>query len=170
MIKECIEREMAIELLNTISNDIEDIPECGLPRDYIEGWQNGLEAAVDKLNGIPPVIRSEKHGQWNPLSLDDQDEGMYVCSECKATEFMIYDDELYEYCPHCGAKMDGSGKSDSWIATSEQLPPENQIVDTKVEDEKGLRNEQQLIFSNNLWWLPDKSMYVYYTPTHWKYC
>ena len=56
-----------------------------------------------------------------------------------------------------------------WIPTSEELPPENQIVDTKVDDEKGVRNEQQLLHSHNLWFLPDKSMYVYYTPTHWKH-
>lgn len=58
--------------------------------------------------------------------------------------------------------------SQIWISTSEQLPPENQIVDTKIDDEKGVRNEQELVYSHNLWFLPDKSMYVYYTPTHWR--
>ncbi len=57
----------------------------------------------------------------------------------------------------------------NWIATAEQLPPENQVVYTKIDDENGIRNETQLIFYKNLWWLPDKSIYVYYTPTHWKY-
>lgn len=70
---------------------------------------------------------------------------------------------------NCGAKMDGKSNIARWIPTAEQLPPENQIVDTKIDDEKGLRNEYQLIFSRNLWWLPDKSMYVYYSPTHWRY-
>lgn len=68
-----------------------------------------------------------------------------------------------------GAKIDGKIKSENWILTAEHLPPENQVVDTKIDDEKGVRNETQLIFCNNLWWLPDKSMYVYYTPTHWRY-
>lgn len=56
-----------------------------------------------------------------------------------------------------------------WISTAEKVPPENQIVDTKIDDEKGVRNKQELIYNHNLWFLPDKSMYVYYTPTHWRY-
>ncbi len=55
-----------------------------------------------------------------------------------------------------------------WIEVEAQKPPENQIVQTKIDDEKGVRNEAKLIYSNGLWWLSDKSMYVYYTPTHWR--
>ena len=55
-----------------------------------------------------------------------------------------------------------------WIKTSEQLPPENVVVETKIHDEKGFRNETTLLRQGNLWFFPDKSMYVYYTPTHWK--
>ena len=55
-----------------------------------------------------------------------------------------------------------------WIKTSEQLPPENVIVETKIHDEKYCRNETMLIRKGKLWFLPDKSMYVYYTPTHWR--
>jgi len=48
--------------------------------------------------------------------------------------------------------------------------PESVVVWTKIEDEFGFsRNEQQLLKQGNLWWTPDKSMYVYYTPTHWSY-
>lgn len=45
--------------------------------------------------------------------------------------------------------------------------PENVIVKTKIDDADGLRNEQSLKRRGNLWWHPDGSMYVYYTPTHW---
>lgn len=55
-----------------------------------------------------------------------------------------------------------------WKKTSEKLPLENLIVDTKIEDENGRRNEMKLFRVGNLWYLPDGSMYVYYTPTHWK--
>lgn len=36
-------------------------------------------------------------------------------------------------------------------------------------DENGERNEQSLkrMAGNKLWWVPDGSMYVYYTPTHY---
>lgn len=55
----------------------------------------------------------------------------------------------------------------NWIATAEKLPPKGKVVNTKIDDERGVRNEQKLYFSNNLWWFADGSMYVYYTPTHW---
>ena len=56
-----------------------------------------------------------------------------------------------------------------WKLTVLEHPPENVVVDTKIDDAKGLRNEQQLKFSGNLWWFTDGSMYVYYTPTHWRF-
>ena len=54
-----------------------------------------------------------------------------------------------------------------WIAVSERLPPDGQVVLTKIDDTSGIRNEQPLKFSRNLWWLADGVMYVYYQPTHW---
>lgn len=58
--------------------------------------------------------------------------------------------------------------SDKWIRTDEQLPPEGVPVDTKLDDEYGIRNKQPLVYQNNLFWHVDKSMFVYYTPTHWR--
>lgn len=55
-----------------------------------------------------------------------------------------------------------------WIRVEEKLPPENKIVETHIDDGKFIRNEQQLMRRGNLWFLPDGSMYVYYTPTHWR--
>lgn len=46
--------------------------------------------------------------------------------------------------------------------------PEGVEVNTKLMDGMGSRNEQTLKRKGSLWWFPDGSMYVYYTPTHWK--
>jgi len=54
-----------------------------------------------------------------------------------------------------------------WIEISKELPNNGDIVKTKIFDNNGERNIQELIRKGNLWWLPDMSMYVYYTPTHW---
>lgn len=54
------------------------------------------------------------------------------------------------------------------IECKQQLPPEGQIVFTVIDDDKGRRNEQLLNRGGNLWFVPDGSMYVYYTPTHWR--
>lgn len=43
--------------------------------------------------------------------------------------------------------------------------PRNEVVETKIDDENGERNVQRLSRDGNLWWVPDGSMYVYYTPT-----
>lgn len=48
------------------------------------------------------------------------------------------------------------------------LAPVGEVVWTKIDDEDGERNVQQLVRQGRLWFLPDKSMYVYYTPTHWR--
>ena len=47
--------------------------------------------------------------------------------------------------------------------------PEGIVVDTKIDDSKGVRNEQPLKRQGNLWFYPDGWMYVYYTPTHWRF-
>nr|DAY83187.1 MAG TPA: Protein of unknown function (DUF551) [Caudoviricetes sp.] len=55
-----------------------------------------------------------------------------------------------------------------WISVKEKLPPDKVVVETKIYDEKGTRNEGMLYHNGNLWFLPDGSMYVYYVPTHWR--
>lgn len=55
-----------------------------------------------------------------------------------------------------------------WIDVREQLPPNGAVVNTKIDDAKGVRNVQRLKRSGNLWFVPDGSIYVYYEPTHWE--
>lgn len=51
---------------------------------------------------------------------------------------------------------------------SAHTAPNKAVVMTKIDDENGIRNKAPLMRDGNLWWYPDRSMYVYYTPTHWK--
>jgi hypothetical protein len=46
--------------------------------------------------------------------------------------------------------------------------PSGVVVDTCIRDASGIRNEQPLKRIGRLWFFSDASMYVYYTPTHWK--
>jgi len=46
--------------------------------------------------------------------------------------------------------------------------PDGEVVLTKIDDEHGVRNETTLVRQGCFWFFPDKSMYVYYIPTHWK--
>ena len=55
-----------------------------------------------------------------------------------------------------------------WIKCSDKLPPQDTVVETKIDDALGVRNEQRLQMHGRLWFYPDMSMYVYYEPTHWR--
>ena len=57
-----------------------------------------------------------------------------------------------------------------WIPVSERKPMPGKIVETKIDDEKGVRNVTTLFIHErgNLWFVPDGSMYVFYRPTHWR--
>ena len=57
----------------------------------------------------------------------------------------------------------------NWIDTNLQLPPEREIVDTKIDDSHGERNHQRLARVGRLWFVEDGSMYVYYKPSHWRF-
>ena len=52
-----------------------------------------------------------RHGAWVGLEFDGYADGcpvydLWECSECKG-EHKGEDDTLTDYCPNCGAKMDG---------------------------------------------------------------
>lgn len=56
-----------------------------------------------------------------------------------------------------------------WISVAKCYPPDGVEVMTKIDDQDGVRNEQTLLKYGNLWFFPDRSMYVYYRPTHWRH-
>ena len=58
--------------------------------------------------------------------------------------------------------------AEHWRRVRSQLPPDGVVVETKIDDEDGVRNQQTLRRDGRLWWLPDGAMYVYYEPTHWR--
>lgn len=64
-------------------------------------WKyEGLEIDVASL---PPVIPQQKTGHWEDISNGiEYDWG--TCNKCKARIPMTY--KYYEFCPHCGAKME----------------------------------------------------------------
>lgn len=54
----------------------------------------------------------------------------------------------------------------NWM--SAETAPEGKVVETTIDDGRSVRNQQSLKRSGRLWFVPDGSMYVYYTPTHWR--
>jgi hypothetical protein len=99
--------------------DVDKIPyeECYVPDGDIQwGYKKALIAEKTVIDQMPtvdavPVV----HGRW----LYDSGSGKHFCSACDEFALSFRKDrwavgELYEvfltdYCPHCGAKMDGDG-------------------------------------------------------------
>ena len=70
-----------------------------------------LYDVLDELNSIPTEDAVEVvHGRWNIILSDYDDCELMKCS-CCGDEFYDGDndtvDSLLNYCPNCGAKMDG---------------------------------------------------------------
>lgn len=57
-----------------------------------------------------------------------------------------------------------------WTPCAQRLPADGVEVLTKIDDDKGVRNEQGLVRRGSLWFTGTSgdAMYVYYAPTHWK--
>lgn len=77
--------------------EIFDVPE------YADGWNSAIDA-IDNA----PTIEAEpvRHGEWVKYP---HGSGIY-CSECHKRR--RYKDIHDEYCPNCGAKMDGGEKEE----------------------------------------------------------
>ena len=77
----------------------------------------GIDLAMERVKDAPAVdAEPVRHGWWIPVLKSDifgkEYEDGHRCSECggnglySCADYIAYD-ELYNYCPHCGAKMDG---------------------------------------------------------------
>ena len=108
---EYIDRETLRKILKDWRDahaNADDEQGCGLLEDVI--WEVDAQPAAD----VAPVV----HGQWEwfdeetgtPFDGYDRDWG-WCCSHCKHELPDDYDDPDYrpmlDYCPNCGAKMDG---------------------------------------------------------------
>ena len=102
-----IDREALIEWLKRIPlTDLSD--GRGLCRVIME---DNFKKAIQKMpEGIIVDVTPVRHGRWVsvPHKL------ARVCSVCNRDEpykFADIDADVYDYCPYCGAKMDGGDNS-----------------------------------------------------------
>ena len=70
-------------------------------------WEEEVDYLVD---GLPTVDAVEVvHGEWSTIEDDYCGLTALQCSECNQ-EYWFEDEpptKIYNYCPNCGAKMDG---------------------------------------------------------------
>ena len=76
---------------------------------YSDGYEDGVERIEDWLEFNYVDAVEVVHGRWEKEHDDlDIDRG-WKCSHCNGSVYeMTY--EPYQYCPHCGAKMDGGNE------------------------------------------------------------
>ena len=62
---------------------------------------NGIETVLEYAENLPAAdVAPVSHGRW----IDAREYcGDYMCSNCEA----LYGTNKFNYCPNCGAKMDG---------------------------------------------------------------
>lgn len=97
---EYIDREAAISLIKQYGKDAIDGGRYSLDTvDDLVELANRIEAIPTA--DVAPVV----HGRWVPFHSEAAGDIQY-CSACE-----IGFDAKMDYCPHCGAKMDGGEKS-----------------------------------------------------------
>lgn len=86
-------------------------------------WEGGTfemtmdeaKSDFDTIIDLQPTVEAEpiKHGRWKPFDLT-WGRSVYACTNCgEAFEVPTEDGKpIYDYCPNCGAKMDGGENGD----------------------------------------------------------
>ena len=59
-------------------------------------YNEGIKDAIKAINNSP-TVDPVKHGRWKMYKT------FYACSVCEYPDM----GHMYDYCPNCGAKMDG---------------------------------------------------------------
>lgn len=65
---------------------------------------------LDEIEALPTTdVQPVKHGHWDYSEKENGECAWYFCSECDEPAEQLYNNEplLSEFCPHCGARMDG---------------------------------------------------------------
>ena len=91
--------KVELELTNGLRADV-----------YWRGFNNGLTMAQAVVNQAPTVDAVEVVHGFNTYDHNSA----FECSVCGFSDWdtMTADDGKYNYCPSCGAKMDGERRTD----------------------------------------------------------
>lgn len=80
----------------------------------------GDRIAINAIINSQPTadVRKNVHGEWKQKAWIDEKmevhEDILVtkCSECGMTTYWLIDEELWKFCPNCGARMDRERRDD----------------------------------------------------------
>jgi hypothetical protein len=77
-------------------------------KDYQRGMQDTIDCLVPEVIADIPAadVQPVKHGRWSECYTDTHHYSG-ICSVCGRASIKSLTESLYEYCPKCGARMDG---------------------------------------------------------------
>lgn len=83
--------------------------EDGTPVEKISAWKQGWNDAIDAIADYASTVDPMKHGHWVEQECCDWVYSKECrCSECGKYRLMTNPfGREWNYCPNCGAKMDG---------------------------------------------------------------
>ena len=98
---EYIEREALERSLNERSNRLFKLH--GRHDHYVQGFND----CVGRVEEFPAAdVATVRHGRWVHEHISEG-YAWVICSECEAVIHKILINKRLNYCPNCGAKMDG---------------------------------------------------------------
>lgn len=110
---EYIEREAVIRKIRCFAADVifrgskvmMNGEESCNPVEWTKGYEQGVKDSAGLIAGQPAAdVAPVVHGVWEEA---DDGDGV-VCSVCREDFCTIYlETERFNYCPNCGARMDG---------------------------------------------------------------
>ena len=90
--------------IDAISRDKAIVQLSHLQSDWDDDWNVAIRKCIETIKIVPSVTPQTKMGQWikQTLSVKPFGEDTVLCDQCA---FMTDKDNIYNYCPNCGAKM-----------------------------------------------------------------
>ncbi len=78
------------------------------PESWADGWDKAIDAAIGELYKLPAAdVQEVKHGKWRQEYRSGREINKGFVSSCCD----MWNERKTDYCPNCGAKMDG-GKNE----------------------------------------------------------
>lgn len=100
-----IDRKTVLEELDRLYNS--QTMSKHLNRRDLENVRFGIDLAHYEVSTLPSVdAEPVRHGKWENFNDSFSHNSLYICSDCKFT-VDVFEKQWFNYCPHCGAKMDG---------------------------------------------------------------